>query len=138
MKIVFGVLVIVAALALVVVVLLQSGKDKSLSNALAGGSSDTYYGKNKSKGIDKMLNKITAVVAAVFALIVLVYFIIQPESDVKDIFDQDDDTSVTTVADVTTVAGDETTAGEVTTADAGTTECEVTTAEEVTTATSGN
>ena len=83
MDIVFGVILILAALALVVSVLLRSGKDKSLSSAIAGGSSDTYYGKNKAQSIDKKLDVITMVVAIVFAAIVLVSFIIQDDADIK-------------------------------------------------------
>ena len=53
MDIAIGVILIVAALFLIVAVLLQSGKDKKLSGAIGGTSSDTYYGKNK--GSDKFV-----------------------------------------------------------------------------------
>lgn len=110
LKIVFGIILIIAALALIVVVLLQSGKDKSLSSAIAGSaSSDTYYGKNKSKSIDKLLEKITAVVAIVFALIVLVSFIIQDNDDYNNVNSASTGTE-TTAAEVTTA--EETTAAD--------------------------
>ena len=84
MKIVFGVILIAAAIALVVSVLLRSGKDKSLSSAIAGGSSDTYYGKNKAQSFDKKLDAATMVIAIVFAAIVLVSFVIQDDADIKN------------------------------------------------------
>ena len=100
MKIVFGVILIISALALVVSVLLQGGKNKSLSSAIAGGS-DTYYGKNKAKTIDKKLSVITTIVAIVFAVVVLLSFIIQDDADLDKIKDAMTDTeaAVTTVAD---------------------------------------
>ena len=100
MRIVFGIILIVAALALIAVVLFQSGKDKTLSSAIAGGNkSDSYYGKNKAKSSDKILEKITAAVAILFVLIVLVSFIVQKDSDIEPI--RNDSTS-----DVTDVATD--------------------------------
>ena len=69
MDIVIGILLIIAAIFLIVAVLLQSDKDKSLSGAIAGGSAETFYGKNKGKGIDGWLPKVTTVVAIVFAVI---------------------------------------------------------------------
>ena len=42
------------SLALIVVVLLQSGKEAGLSGALAGGN-DNYMNKNKSGNLDSIL-----------------------------------------------------------------------------------
>ena len=119
LKIVFGIILIVAALALVAVVLLQSGKDKSLSSAIAGGgkSTDSYYGKNKAKAADKILEKVTAIVAVLFTLIVLVSFIVQKDSDVEAIKDQSTSEAVSD-----TVAATETKAAEVTDGSAVTTQ----------------
>ncbi len=99
---IIGIVLIVAALFLIVAILLQSGKDKNLSGAITGGSSETYYGQNKGKSSDKRLAKITAVVAVIFALLVLVSFIIQPEHDHAH---DDAATSATTTAGTTTAAG---------------------------------
>ena len=83
MDIAIGVILIVAAIFLVVAVLLQSGKDKKLSGAIGGTSSDTYYGKNKGSGKDALLNKLTTIVAIVFTALVLVSFIIQDDNKMK-------------------------------------------------------
>ena len=56
---------IIICLALVVIVLMQEGKQQGLSGAIAGGA-ETFFGKNKSRSMDGMLKKITAVLAALF------------------------------------------------------------------------
>ena len=75
--ILLGVL-LAAALFLVVAVTLQKSGDEGLSGTIAGGS-ETYYGKDKSVRRDKILGKWTLIVASVFALIVLVVYVIQPD-----------------------------------------------------------
>ena len=69
MYIAIGIILLLAALFLIVAVLLQSGKDKGLSGSISGGSSDTYFGKNKGKSRERKLNTLTIVVAVVFMLI---------------------------------------------------------------------
>ena len=44
----------IASIALIVVVLLQSGKEAGLSGVLSG-SSDSYLSKNKNAGLDHVL-----------------------------------------------------------------------------------
>ena len=83
MDIAIGIILIVSAIFLVIAVLLQSGKDKSLSGAIGGTSSDTYYGKNRGSGKDALLNKLTIIVSIVFVAIVLLSFIIQDDGKMK-------------------------------------------------------
>ncbi|HOV28264.1 MAG TPA: preprotein translocase subunit SecG [Pseudobacteroides sp.] len=56
---------ILLALVLIVVVLLQSGKQAGLSGSIAGGA-ETFFGKNKGRTIDALLSKWTAVAAILF------------------------------------------------------------------------
>jgi len=58
---------VVISLALIVVVLLQHGKQQGLSGSIAGGA-ETFFGKNKGRTIDAMLKKFTAVVAVLFVI----------------------------------------------------------------------
>ncbi|MBR2432939.1 MAG: preprotein translocase subunit SecG, partial [Clostridia bacterium] len=51
--------------------LVQHGKDKNLSGAIAGGA-DTFFGKSKGANNDKLLSTVTTVVSVVFTLVVLV------------------------------------------------------------------
>ena len=68
MEIALGILLIVLAAILVVCVLLQSGKDKKLSGAITG-SADTFFSKGKSKSKDKMLSRLTTILAIVFVVV---------------------------------------------------------------------
>ena len=68
MEIALGILLIVLAVVLVVCVLLQSGKDKKLSSTITG-SADTFFAKGKSKSKEKMLSRITTILAIVFVLV---------------------------------------------------------------------
>ena len=74
-KIVLTVLQVIASVALIAVVLLQSGKEAGLSGALAGNN-DSYMNKSKMGGLDKMLAKITKWVALAWILLTLVLSLI--------------------------------------------------------------
>ena len=64
---------LILSLILIAVVLLQSGKAQGLSGAIAGGS-ETFFGKNKGRTIDAILDKWTSVVAIAFLVTSLVLF----------------------------------------------------------------
>ena len=63
------------SIALIVVVLLQSGKEAGLSGAQAGNS-DSYMNKNKDGGLDAILATSTKWIAAVWAVLTLVLSLI--------------------------------------------------------------
>ena len=69
-EIILIVLEVIASLALILIILFQSGKEAGLSGALAGGS-DTYLSKNKMGGLDKKLAACTKWVALVWVLLTL-------------------------------------------------------------------
>ena len=74
MGVIETILIILEALcsvALIVVVLLQSGKESGLSGALSG-SSDSYLSKNKKGGMDQMLASSTKWIALVWIVLTLV------------------------------------------------------------------
>ena len=85
MDIAFGIVLIVASVFLIFAVLMQSGKSKKLSGSIAGGA-ETFFGKTKGKAMDKMLSKLTTIVAIVFVVLVLVVYIFQdkPNRDAQD------------------------------------------------------
>ena len=60
----------ICSLALIVVVLLQSGKEAGLSGALTGAS-ETYLNKNKKGNLDAMLASATKWIALVWVLLTL-------------------------------------------------------------------
>ena len=75
MTTVLGILVILVTIALTVLVLMQSGKGKELSGAIAGGN-NSYLGNTKSSNKDKILFRVTAVLAAVLVALVLALYVI--------------------------------------------------------------
>ena len=70
-KIILSVLEVIVSLGLIVVVLLQSGKEAGLSGALSGNS-ESYMSKNKKAGLDQILAKSTKWVAAGWVFLTLV------------------------------------------------------------------
>ena len=74
-EIIFGILLLVRSVFLVVAVLMQSGKDKRLSGSIAGGA-ETFFGKGKCSTMDKLLSKLTTIVAIIFMVIVIAMYII--------------------------------------------------------------
>ena len=70
LEIVFGIILIVLALAVISVVLFQEGHQKSMG-AITGGGSDTFLTKNKSRSIDAFLERWTKVISIGFFLAVI-------------------------------------------------------------------
>lgn len=69
--IIITIIQVLAALFLIAVVLLQSGKNAGLSGAIAGAA-DTFMSKNKAKTFDAKLAKMTKWVAIVFIVLTFV------------------------------------------------------------------
>ncbi|WP_425388977.1 preprotein translocase subunit SecG [Domibacillus iocasae] len=69
------VLLVIVAVSLIVVVLLQSGKSAGLSGAISGGA-EQLFGKQKARGIDLVLHRLTVVLSVLFFVltIALSYF----------------------------------------------------------------
>ena len=74
-KLALSIIDVLAALFLVAVVLLQSGKSAGLSGAIAGGA-DTFLSKNKAKSWDAKLAKMTKWVAIGFMVITFIICLI--------------------------------------------------------------
>lgn len=69
-RIVLTVLEVIASVGLIVVVLLQSGKEAGLSGTISG-SADTYLGKNKGSMLDQKLASATKWIALAWILLTL-------------------------------------------------------------------
>lgn len=67
MQVAVSILHILFSLSIIVIVLLQSGKQAGLSGSIAGGA-ETFFGKNKGRTIDALLSKYTAVAAVGFLI----------------------------------------------------------------------
>jgi preprotein translocase subunit SecG len=75
MELALGIILLVLAVALVALVMFQESKDTKLSSSIAGGS-DTFFGKSKGASKDKLLSWATGAVAIVFAIVVLVMYLV--------------------------------------------------------------
>ncbi len=71
LTIVLTIIQVVAAIALTIVVLFQSGKSAGLSGAIGGGA-ESFMGKNKSGTWDAKLANGTKWIAAVFIILTFV------------------------------------------------------------------
>ena len=58
------------SVGLIVMVLLQSGKSAGLSGAISGGA-EQLFGKQKARGLDLVLHRITVVLSILFFVLTL-------------------------------------------------------------------
>ena len=70
LKVILTIAFIIISIVLTVIILMQQGKNAGLG-ALAGGS-ETYWGKNKGRSMEGMLDKITKILIAAFVIIAAV------------------------------------------------------------------
>jgi len=71
MSIAINIIYIVICLSLIIIVLLQSGRQAGLSGSIAGGA-ETFFGKNKGRTIDAILSKWTSAFAILFMVLAIV------------------------------------------------------------------
>ncbi|WP_174728615.1 preprotein translocase subunit SecG [Mesobacillus harenae] len=64
------VLLVIVCISLIVVVLLQSSKSAGLSGAISGGA-ETLFGKQKARGIDLVLHRVTIVLSVLFFVLTI-------------------------------------------------------------------
>lgn len=64
------VLLVIVSIGLIGVVLLQSGKSAGLSGAISGGA-EQLFGKQKARGLDLVLHRITVVLSVLFFVLTI-------------------------------------------------------------------
>ena len=72
------VLMAIAAITAIVLILLQPSNSSGI-DAL-GGSSETFFGKNKGKSIEAKMKKWTWICLAVLVVLAIVFYVLQIES----------------------------------------------------------
>ena len=72
LQIIFGVVLILLAIIIIVLVLMQESNQQGLSGAISGGSSESFFGKNKGRTDEAKKAFITKIVSSVFLVLVLV------------------------------------------------------------------
>ncbi len=74
MSVLIGILLMVAAIIMIVTIMLQSSERSGLG--AVSGAAETFFGKNKAKGMEAKLAMITKISAAVFVVLsVLMMFV---------------------------------------------------------------
>lgn len=75
MKTFLTILLVILSLALIGIVLLQQGRSAGLG-AISGGA-EQLFGKQKARGVDALLHRITIIIAVLFFLLALTvaYFV---------------------------------------------------------------
>jgi len=74
MQLALTILVVIVSVALIAIVMLQSGKSSGLG-AISGGA-ETFLSKNKAKSMDAKLARWTKYVAILFMVLILVLSLI--------------------------------------------------------------
>lgn len=75
MSIAINILMVIASIALIISVLLQSSEENGLG-ALSGTTAETFFGKNKMNSLEGKLAMITKVSAVVFVVLAILMLII--------------------------------------------------------------
>ncbi len=75
-----GALVLIAAIALIIVVILQEGNSKGVG--VVSGGADSFFSKNKARSVDALLRRFTKFFAIGFFVLVLAinvvsYFVVK-------------------------------------------------------------
>ncbi|MBQ7913214.1 MAG: preprotein translocase subunit SecG [Clostridia bacterium] len=78
LSIVLIALMALSAIAIIILILLQPSNSSGI-DAL-GGSSETFFGKNKGKSIEAKMKKWTWICLAILAVLSIIFFILQIDS----------------------------------------------------------
>lgn len=75
LSVIMIVLMALAAITAIVLVLLQPSNSNGVS--ALGGSSETFFGKNKGKSIEEKMKKWTIICLVVLAILSIAFFVLQ-------------------------------------------------------------
>ncbi|MEG2540746.1 MAG: preprotein translocase subunit SecG [Clostridia bacterium] len=70
----FSVLMVLASIAIVIIIMMQKGTNDNVG--VISGASDTFYGKNKQKGKESLMKKITFGIFAFIIVCAIICFVI--------------------------------------------------------------
>ena len=70
------IMIFISSVILILSVLLQEGKNSGLSSSVSGNT-ETLFGKNKARGLQALLQRITVVSGAVFMISVFLFGLIK-------------------------------------------------------------
>jgi len=70
----FVILSVICAAFIIVVVMIQPGNSNGIS--ALDGTSDTFYGKNKSKTVESKLRKLTVICLIVMTVLMIAFYLV--------------------------------------------------------------
>ena len=70
LQIVIGVVLLISALIMIVTILMQQSRQQGLG--AIGGGAETFFGKNKARGMEARLAMITKIASGVFIVLSLI------------------------------------------------------------------
>ena len=74
LKIALSIVDIILAIAIIILFLVQEGNDQGMG-VVAGGSSESYYGKAKGRTLDEQLTRWTVICSILFAIVSVIIYI---------------------------------------------------------------
>ena len=74
LKIALAIVDIILAIAIIILFLVQEGNDQGMG-VVAGGSTESYYGKAKGRTLDEQLKRWTVICAILFAIVSVVLYL---------------------------------------------------------------
>ena len=70
-EITLGVILLILSVLLIFVIMMQESKNRGMNALTGGGSSDSYFGKNRARTLDAMLARLTKGMGIVFFIVVI-------------------------------------------------------------------
>ena len=74
LKIALSIVDIILAIAIIILFLVQEGNDQDMG-VVAGGSSESYYGKAKGRTLDEQLKRWTVICSILFAIVSVILYL---------------------------------------------------------------
>ena len=75
LELTLGIILMVLAAVVAILILMQTGKEKSLSGTIAGAG-ESFFSKNKGKTKERTLSIITSILSIIFVILAVVFVII--------------------------------------------------------------
>jgi len=74
LKIALSIVDIILAIAIIILFLVQEGNDQGMG-VVAGGATESYYGKAKGRTLDEQLKRWTVICSILFAIVSVVLYL---------------------------------------------------------------
>lgn len=76
LKVALSVIYIIVCISLIIIALMQNSEDEGVSGAIVGGSSSSFFEKNKGRTKEGKLKKWTIILGVIFLVLNIIYSIV--------------------------------------------------------------